>query len=124
MAKAVQTKQTRTDQGPKSTAPLAKQAHGILKTILDGLSGHAEEAVEMLVAKGCDSERASDLATLGQKVSQIMDAIRKLETSDTKAASHLTKSVVLAYLRQLEASERAGLLREARRIDEEGSVLA
>lgn len=75
-------------------------------------------------ATGYDDKMASHLAWLTKNIAQIMGELRKLDAHERKSDDDLTPAIVLAYLRGLDPSPRAHLLREAARIDEARSGLA
>lgn len=75
-------------------------------------------------ASDYNDKMASHLAWLTKNIAQIMGELRKLDAHERKSDDELTPAIVLSYLRALDVSERAHLLREAARIDEVRSGLA
>jgi hypothetical protein len=83
--------------------------------------------IELIAAgKGAKSkhDKGSRIAFLTARVGSIADSLRKVEAARAKRLDDLTPAMVLAWLRSLDASERAQFLREALRIDEARSGLA
>lgn len=75
-------------------------------------------------AKKSRRDPASRIASLTARVGSIADSVRKVEAARAKRLDNLTPANVLAWLRSLDASVRAQILREAARIDEARSGLA
>ncbi len=75
-------------------------------------------------AKSSKHDDASRIAFLTGKVGSIADSVRKVEAARAKRLDDITPAIVLAYLRQLDASDRGRLLREAAALDSKGSGLA
>jgi hypothetical protein len=97
-----------------------------ISTLALGLAAIRAEiqAIQSGKSKSEKHDAGSRIAFLTAKVGAIADSIRKVEAARTRRIERLTKSQILAWLRSLEESERAAFLREALRIDEEGSVLS
>lgn len=74
-------------------------------------------------AKDNGHDAGSRIAFLTVRVGTIADSVRKVEAARAKRVSAITKSQVLAYLRQLDVAERAQLIREMQALDRGGSVL-
>jgi hypothetical protein len=66
---------------------------------------------------------ASRIAFLSGGVGRIVDSLRKIESARAKRFDDLTPAMVLAWLRQLDATERLNFLREASLIDARKSGL-
>lgn len=69
-------------------------------------------------------DKASRISFHLQRLGQIAESIRKVEAARSKRLDRITPAIVLNYLRSLDASERAQLLREAQAIDARKSGLA
>jgi hypothetical protein len=75
-------------------------------------------------AKKTQHDPASRIAYLSGGIGRIVDTLRKCEAARAKRFDDITPSIVLNYLRGLDASERARIIREAIAIDERKSGLA
>jgi hypothetical protein len=107
---------------PKATIEtVIDDAIGVLAI---GLAALRADIEKIRKGKGPASKHdaASRIAFLTGKVGGIADAARKLEAARAKRLG-LTPAVVIEYLRQLDATERAGLLHEASLIDARKSGL-
>ena len=91
-----------------------------------GLSYLRREIEAIAAGRGKKSRRdpASRIASLTARVGSIADSLRKVEAARAKRFTDLSPADVLAWLRSLDASERAQFLREVSRIDEARSGLA
>jgi hypothetical protein len=69
-------------------------------------------------------DKASRISFHLQRLGQIAESIRKVEAARAKRLDAVTPAMVLAFLRSLDASERAQILREATLIDSRKSGLA
>lgn len=97
-----------------------------ISTLALGITEIRGEIEKIAAGKAAKSrhDNASRIAYLTGKVGSIADSIRKVEAARAKRLDNLTPALVLAYLRQLEASDRARIIREAQGIDTKGSGLA
>lgn len=91
-----------------------------------GIESIRDEILKIKAGKAGKSkyDKAARISYLAQKAGSIADSVRKAEAARSRRLERITKADVLAFLRTLDEAERASLVREAQRIDEEGSVLA
>lgn len=82
------------------------------------------EAIKAGTAKKSRHDAGSRIAFLTARVGSIADSIRKVEAARAKRLDDLTPAIVLAYLRQLDPTERQQFLSEASQIDARKSGLA
>lgn len=75
-------------------------------------------------AKKSKYDPASRIAFLSGGVGRIVDSLRKIESARAKRFDELTQALVMAWLRQLDTTERINFLREASQIDARKSGLA
>jgi hypothetical protein len=75
-------------------------------------------------AKKSKYDPASRIAFLSGGVGRIVDSLRKIESARAKRFDELTQALVMAWLRQLDSTERINFLREASQIDARKSGLA
>lgn len=109
---------------PKATIESILDAS--IATLSVGIDAIRDE-IDLIIggkAKKSRHDNASRIAFLTGKVGSIADSIRKVEAARAKRLDNLTPALVLAYLRQLDASDRARILREAQGIDTRKSGLA
>lgn len=114
-------------QRTKSAKPTIESVlDASIETLSLGIDAIRGEIVKIAANKGPKSkhDKGSRIAFLTARVGSIADSIRKVEAARAKRFDDLTPAVVLAYLRSLDASERAHLLREAQAIDARKSGLA
>lgn len=103
---------------------------GVLKASIETLSlgiDAIQREIKLIAAdKGAKSkhDKGSRIAFLTSRVGSIADSLRKVEAARAKRYDDITSSIVLNYLRGLDASERARIIREAIAIDEKRSGLA
>jgi hypothetical protein len=97
-----------------------------IETLSLGINAIRGEIVLIAAGKGPKSkhDKGSRIAYLTSRVGSIADSIRKVEAARAKRLSDLTPAIVLAYLRQLDATERAHLITEASHFDARKSGLA
>jgi hypothetical protein len=96
-------------------------------TTLDIALRHIRGEIEKIAAgkaKKTQHDPASRIAYLSGGVGRVLDSLRKVESARAKRFDDITSSVVLNYLRGLDASERGQIIREAIAIDERKSGLA
>src|ERR1041384_5053789 len=67
---------------------------------------------------------ASRIAFLSAGAGRIVDSLRKIESARARRFDDVTPALVMAWLRQLDQSERLSFLREASQIDARKSGLA
>lgn len=93
--------------------------------LMDGLDAISHEIGQIRsgVSESDRHDPASRIAFLTAKVGSIADSVRKVEAARSRRVEKLTKAIVMAWFRQLDPSERASMMREVRRLDDEGSVL-
>jgi len=120
---------------PKKGAEQASDASIEAEELLDQLRASLLEGARALhgrilaIAKKLQGAKynqkdASHLAWLTKQAAQVMGEVRKLDEAERKRLQQLTPALVLAWLRQLDASERARILREAEGQEARGSGLA
>lgn len=114
----------RTTAAPEATIEGVLNAS--IETLSLGINAIREEITKIAADKGSKSkhDKGSRIAFMTARVGSIADSIRKVEAARAKRFDHLTPAIVLAWLRQLDASERAQILREAEHIDAKRSGLA
>ncbi len=97
-----------------------------IETLAMGITALRDELAAIIngTAKKTKHDKASHIAFLTQRVGAIADSLRKVEAARAKRFDDLTPAIVLAYLRQLDPTDRARLVREAQGIDTKGSGLA
>lgn len=118
-------------KSPKKTGRDEKATiESILDASIETLSvgiGAIRSEIDLIIggkAKKSRHDNASRIAFLTGKVGSIADSIRKVEAARAKRIDNLTPALVLAYLRQLETSERSQIIREAQGLDQRKSGLA
>jgi len=117
----------RTKNTPKPSKPTIE---GVLDASIETLElgvGALRDEIRAIVdgtAKKSRHDNGSRIAFLTARVGSIADSLRKVEAARAKRLDDLTPALVLAWLRALDASERAGIIREAQGIDTRGSGLA
>ena len=99
---------------------------GAIATLKLGLDKIREEIELIASGKAAKSRHddASRIAFLTSRVGSIADSVRKVEAARSKRLDDLTPAIVLSYLRGLDASERAQIVREANHIDTRRSGLS
>ena len=115
---------TKRSKSPAPPVPSPDNPTDIANLIfVEALNG-IRAAVQHAANHPDNPELASLLGTLAQKVSAVAAEHRKAEAAERKRIATLAYADVMAFIRQLSPDRRAHLLREARQIDAQGSVLA
>jgi hypothetical protein len=97
-------------------------ARGTVDKLLTALDEHVDVLIDELKEYN-NPDKASALALLGTKISQIMGEVRKLEAAERDASAKLSPAAVATYLRGLDKAEWAQLRRETDAHHEEGGRL-
>lgn len=107
----------------KATAEAVNQA--AIETMAIGVDAIRDEieALRRGDAKANRRDPGSVIASLASKAGAIYEATRKARAAELKRLNALSPAIVLAWLRQLEAGERAQLLSEVSLIDARKSGL-
>jgi hypothetical protein len=116
----------RTKAAPAAKPTIESVLDAAIETLELGLR-HIRAEIDKIAAgeaKKTKHDPASRIAYLSTGVGRIVDSIRKVESARDRRFDHLTAAIVMAWLRQLDASERASFLREASLIDARKSGLA
>ncbi len=119
---------TKTTKKPMLTSAITgesalKMASGMLETGLTGLQTYVDH-MSAIVGETTDHEPAESFAHLLTKVAQVASELRKAEAAERKTAEAMTKADVMEWLRRMDQTDRARLLREAGNIDSKRSGLA
>ena len=69
-------------------------------------------------------DRASRIAYLAQKAGSIADSVRKAEAARARRLDELTRELVMAWFRRLDAADRSSFVRELQNVDSKRSGLA
>ena len=117
----------------KTSKAAPKKANPTVESVLERLIGTLDRSAEAIddeiraIQDGEGGESKFDdgarIAFLAAKAGAIADTLRKIEAARAKRVEKLSRALVVAYLRQLEASERAQVIREATSGDQKGNVL-
>lgn len=109
---------------PKATIESVLDAS--IETLSLGITAIREQIELIASGKGPKSkhDKGSRIAFLTGKVGAIADSIRKIEAARAKRLDDITPAIALAWLRSLDATERAQFLREASQLDARKSGLA
>lgn len=75
-------------------------------------------------AKSKKFDPASRIAWLAERASRVQAERRKAESAEAANLRKLSRALVVAWLKQLDAAERAQVIREATATDRGGSVLS
>lgn len=112
---------------PKESVPEPVKVSAIARStvakVLKALDDHATNEIQELKQYN-NPDKASALAILGTKISQMMGEQRKLEADEQSAATKLNHGAVMGYLRNLPPEKRAQVMRELADMDSGRSVLA
>lgn len=101
------------------------------RTTIDGMFSDGVEALgkfvgyanEQLDRDSGNDELATTLASILVKLASVQAEQRKATAEERRRAGKVTMADIMAAIRKLDPTERAAVLREAARIDNERSVL-
>lgn len=99
---------------------------GAIETLHLGLTALRDEILKIKSGKSKSNkhDKGSRIAFLTSKVGSIADSVRKVEAARLKRITSLTPALVLAWFRELDATEQARFLRELQTAGTKRSALA
>ncbi len=107
---------------PNQLIPKVRESLGA--ALVDLEANRRRISKKMAGAKTYSNVDGSHYAWVTKQISQIAEAVSKIDARQGKLAGDLRPELVMAYLRQLAPEARARIVREMLAMDGEGSVLS
>lgn len=119
-----------TTKRPRAPSPLPRSTSPTPQTVLDRAilaldTGLATLQAEVTaIAAGNSRDKGSRIASLAMRIAGVADAVRKIDAGRAKRLDEITPATVIAWFRELDPSERSGIVRELQHLDGNRSGLA